>query len=108
MSWGTDFKTDIFLSHLVFQSIGMLKDAIADKEKDLSDYSAQIKMWASSTPKDVFVTEEDGALISAISYEVDQILAEYSETVLSLRDLQRYLEHVEENNIDLKNDKNAD
>ena len=108
MSWGTDFTTDIFLSHLVFQNIGMLKDAISDKEKDLADYEAQIKMWAASTPRDVFTTTENEPLIPTIAYEVDQVLAEYKETALSLKDLYRYLEYVEENKIDLSHDQNAD
>ena len=108
MSWGTDFTTDIFLSHLVFQNIGMLKDAISDKENDLAEYEAQIKMWAASTPKDVFTAKGNDPLIATIAYEVDEVLAEYKEIALSLRDLNRYLEHVEENKIDLSHDQNAD
>ena len=107
MSWGTEFPIDIFLSHMTFKSKGELTDAIEEKEKDIANIESHIKMWASATPKDVFITNDDGSLLSAISFEVNEILAEYKETVFSLKDLYRYLEYIEENQIDLSNDKNT-
>jgi hypothetical protein len=88
--------------------MGELRDAIDEKENDLENIEAHIKMWASATPKDVFITSDDGSLLSAISFEVNEILADYKDTLLILKDLRLYLEYVEENKIDLSNDKDAD
>lgn len=101
MSWGTDFTADIFLRNMTFQSKGMLEDAIEEKENDIKTIEAHIKMWACSTPKDIFTTTEVDSLLITIAGEVDDMLEWYRETLLILKDLRRYLEYVNENNIDL-------
>ena len=100
MSWGTEFKTDIFLRSLTFQSKGMLTDAIAEKEADITNIESHIKMWASATPKDVCIDRSDD-VIGFIASEVEILMGEYRNTVILLTDLKRYLEYVEENEIDL-------
>ena len=101
MGWGTPFNYEIYLNRIIFNNVYQLKEAIEEKEKDIANIEAHIKMWASATPKDVFITEDDGSLLSAISFEVNEILAEYRDTLLILNDLRRYLEYVEDNKIDL-------
>lgn len=107
MSWGTEFTTDIFLSHLTFKSKGMLTDAITDKEDDIANIESHIKMWASSTPKDICIDHSDD-VIGFIASEIEILLGEYRDTVRVLSDLRRYLEYVEGNNIDLTQKHEAD
>ena len=57
MSWGTDFNTDIFLTNMVFNSKYQVEEEIEERQKNMEGYKAKLKMYASSTPKDVVAEE---------------------------------------------------
>ena len=53
MGWGTDFKTDIYLNRMIFNSKGELEDKIEELEKGITTCKEKLLMFASSTPKDI-------------------------------------------------------
>lgn len=100
MSWGTEFKTDIFLSRLSFTSVGEIEDKLEEYDKDIKDIESKIKMYAACTPNNV-VCDDDNP-ISYINFEVGVLLEEYGDLLLDRYRLGLYLEYVKENPINNK------
>ena len=95
MSWGTDFKADIYLSRQVFSSIGCIEDAIDECDDTITTIGAKFKMFAACTPKDVVV--EDGDPVNYLNSELSSLIDEYIEAIEERYKLNLYLEAVKEN-----------
>lgn len=102
MSWGTDFKADIFLSKQSYSSIAQIESAIDDCDETIQTIQSEIKMYASSTPKDVCIESDNP--INYINSEVDFLMEELEATVIHRYKLMLYLEAVKENPKLLQND----
>ena len=97
MSWGIDFKADIFLSHISINSLAELEDLIQEKEQDVARCKEQLLMYASSSPKEITPEDWEGESINFIQNQVNMIFVDYDETINLLRDLYYYKEYLEEN-----------
>lgn len=96
MSWGIDFKADVFLKRMSINNIEHLKDIIQEEEDNLKDYKEQIMMFVSSTPSDVIPDEWNDAPIKFLQLELNSIFEQYKETIMLLKDLYYYKEYLED------------
>lgn len=90
----------MYLSKVSYENRLQVKDAIIETESDIKDYKSQLLMWASSTPKDVIIQDDETALIFYVQVEINRILEGLHECTIKLYNLQMYLEYLEENNIE--------
>jgi hypothetical protein len=98
MSWGTDFTTDIFLSHLTFETISEIDDKIKEIENDIADNMAKLKMWAASNPSDIIPNDYNDDIISYISSEINIIIESILDDNISLYKIKLYREYFIKNN----------
>ncbi len=96
MSWGIDFKADIFLSHISINSIVELEDLIKEKEQDIARYKESILMYASSSPKEITPEDWEEESINILQNQVNMIFVDYEETMNLLKDLYYYKEFLED------------
>ena len=99
MSWGTDFKLNVFLSHQIYQNKLDVEDKIKELEDDVNVATASLKMYISSSPKDIvpneMIDDENGRidwLIEQTSYYFDTI----RENTIQIYQLGLYLQYLEE------------
>ena len=97
MSWGIDFKADIFLSHVSINSVAELEDLIQEKEQDIARCKEQLLMYASSNPRDIIPGEWEEESISFIQNQINYVFTDYEEAYSILKDLYYYKEYLEEN-----------
>ena len=98
MSWGIDFKADIFLSRQSYDNKLQVDDRIRELNEDIKELESEIKMYASATPKDI-ITEETDSVISSINRNLDDVLERYNEYLLDMYRLQLYLEYLNDHEI---------
>lgn len=92
MSWGIDFKADIYLSRQSYSSKGEVEDRMEELDKEINDYETELKMYAISQPRDVVPDDEDQ--ISWINNRINEILELYQECVNERFKLYLYLEYL--------------
>ena len=97
MSWGIDFKADIFLSRISIKNMAELEELIKDKESDIARCKEQLLMYASSNPKDIIPGEWEEDSITFIQNQINYVLIDYEEAYSILKDLYYYKEYLEEN-----------
>lgn len=92
MSWGIEFKADIYLSRQSYSSKGEVEDRMEELDKEINDYETELKMYAISQPRDVVPDDEDQ--ISWINNRINEILESYRECVNDRFKLYLYLEYL--------------
>ncbi len=57
MGWGTDFVTNVYLSHMSFSSKYELENKIEENNKSIEDAKKRIQMFVAASPKDIIDPE---------------------------------------------------
>jgi hypothetical protein len=108
MGWGTDFKADLYLSRIIFTSIGEIEDKLKEYDESINNIEAEIKMYASSTPKDIIPDDYKDEPINWLTLRLNELYENYRESLINGFKLSLYLEYVEENKIDLLKENKKD
>jgi hypothetical protein len=98
MSWGTDFTTDIFLSHLTFETLSEIDDKIKELESDIMEDMSKLKMWAASNPNNIIPKDYNDDIIFYISSEINSILESLLDNNITLYKIKLYKEYFIEHN----------
>lgn len=93
MSWGTSFKTDIFINRQTFKSLYEVEAQIIEYEESIQHFEKRLMMMVAATPKDDVVTLQD---------EVDEILDALRHDNYNLELLKMFKEHLQETGKDPK------
>jgi hypothetical protein len=96
MSWGTTFTYKHFLDRQTFENRYQLEEAIRDKQEEVDAGVQKIMILAASNPGDLIPGEWKEDPVSWLHMTVSQLLNDYTEDVLMLRELENYLEVYEE------------
>jgi hypothetical protein len=100
MADGTDFKADIYLNNKLYSSKFEVEDEIKDLDRLINDYEAELKMFASSNPKDIIPKEwKEEQPIDWLNITINEKLDGYMENIIHQYKLTLYLEYLNENNI---------
>lgn len=95
MSWGIDFKADIFISRQDFNKNKLLvEDTIKDCGDEINKAKEYIQMLGASTPKDITPAEQDP--LYYINTEIEDRLEEIAELTVRRYQLMLYLEYLNE------------
>lgn len=95
MSWGVDFKADIFLSRQNYEENPVLvQDRIDELSRELTDIEARIKMFASANPNDIAPEEWKEEKIRFISNQIDELLEQHKECHTLRDNLYLYLDYL--------------
>jgi hypothetical protein len=108
MSWGTDFRTDIFISKQVFGSKGDIEMKLEELDKTINGIEAQIKMYASSTPKDIIPDDWKEEPVNWLDIRLNELFENYQEALDERYKIYLYRDYVNENNIDLTKNNNTE
>ena len=99
MSYEQYFKTEIQLREF-YHSIYHLQDEIDDLNKMINNVEAEIKMFASSNPKDIIPDEwKEEQPIDWLNMELNNKFDSYNEFIIKKFKLELYMEYLKENNI---------
>lgn len=101
MGWGTEFNTDIFISKQNFSSNNEVEEKLIEYDKIINNFEAIIKMYVSSTPKDIIPIEFDEEPMNWLNIQINELFENYRETLIERYKLLLYQEYIVENNIDL-------
>lgn len=96
MGWGTIFNTKIYLSRVVFDSIHELNDTISSTESIIEKYKANLKQYASATPKDIIPKEWEDEPINWLGNSIDECLEVLEENIEYLQKLRLFKQLLEE------------
>lgn len=104
MSYGTDFKADVYLNRQIFKNRNEVDEAIKEKEEQVQTDRELLLMIAMANPKDLAEEGEDVlyATRNRVNDLIDDIISEQRELIL----LYLYLEAIDEGtaNFDDKNE----
>jgi hypothetical protein len=100
MGWGTNFKTDIFISKQFFGSKGDIEMRLDELDKTINDIEASLKMYASATPKDIMPEDWKEDPINWFDIKLNELFENYQEAVVKRFKVGLYRDYIEENNID--------
>lgn len=103
MGWGTQFKTEIFLSKEIYNSIYEIKDEIEDIKKNINYLESKVLILIGSTPKDIIPEDWNEEPNSWLVSEFNGIKTEIESDYQRLFRLELFLDYLETNNIDPKN-----
>lgn len=102
MGYGTTFKTDVHLPHMVFRTKEQLLEQIEESENSISFIREKMLMLASSTPSDIYLREitddipKNEDLTSGIRELVDELFEWLGDEMSKLTKLYQFLELLEE------------
>jgi len=96
MSWGTSFKTEIYISRIVFENKGLLEDTIKETERNIERSKQQILMYASASPNDIISDDWKEESISFINIKVNDLIYQIEEDTELLYKLNLLLENFDE------------
>lgn len=96
MSWGIDFKADIYLSRQDYPTKHSVEDRIKELDDLIHECEAKLKMYASATPKDIISSDDSEDPIYWISSRIDEELEMYREYLINRYNLDLYLEYLTE------------
>jgi len=94
MGWGIEFKADIYLSRQSYSSKGEVEDRIAEIDKVIYDCEAELKMYASATPKDIVSPDDSEATVNWLNTRINEVLEMYQEYLIERYRLALYLEYL--------------
>lgn len=96
MTWGIEFKSDIFLSKQSYISKDDVEDKIKEISDSISECESKLMMYAIATPKDIVSTEDSENIIYYISNEIRELVEEHEELIINRFKLNQYLEYLNE------------
>lgn len=94
MGWGTSFKTDIYLSRIIFNNKIELEDKIKENKEYISKLIQKLKMFASANPKDIIDLEWKEEPINWISNQIDNLMESIEEFSYENYRLELYLDYI--------------
>lgn len=100
MSWGTDFKADIYLSRQMYNGVWEVKDRIEEIDKELAEIGGKLKILSGATPKDIIPDEWKESPVQWINNEIETLLDDYQENLIHRYTLNLYLRYLEDENTD--------
>lgn len=95
MSWGTDFTTTIFLSHMTFENKQEVIDKIEENNKEIEDAKKRIQMFVSATPKDIIDPEWKEQPIDWLVNSVAAYFEVIEDNIVLNVKLNQYLDYLE-------------
>ena len=104
MTWGIEFKSDIYLSRQSYLSKGDVEDKIEELSDNITDCESKLKMYAIATPKDIVSTEDSENIAYYLSNEINELLEEYRELIINRFKLDRYLDYLNDGGIIIKSE----
>jgi len=99
MSYGTDFKADIYISRKIFTSLDEVQEYRDELENDIINDKAKVLMYVSSTPKDIIPDDWKDEPIRWLQNQLIEHLTNIEENLNLLFKIDHYIEYLEENNI---------
>lgn len=99
MSYGTDFKADIYISRKIFTSLDEVQEYRDELEEDIINDKAKVLMYVSSTPKDIIPDDWKDEPIRWLQNQLIELLTNIEENLNLLFKIDHYIEYLEENNI---------
>ena len=94
MTWGTNFRTDVFLSHQNFSSKYEVNDKIGELDYKIENCVSQIKMYVASTPADIIPEENENTPIDWLNDVISDLFDSYREYLIERHNLYSYLEYL--------------
>ena len=95
MSWGIEFKADIYLIRQSYSSLYEVEEAIEDLKEEIESEKESILMYAASTPKDI-ITEAGYDIVHDIKSSVKDCLDTIEENRRKICELTYYVEYLKE------------
>jgi hypothetical protein len=92
MSWGTDFKADLFIRNKVVENVGMAKDFIEEYTESLASVKESILMYCSANPRDITPTDWEDDAILFIKQKLNDLFEEYEDSVKMIQLFNFYVE----------------
>lgn len=96
MGWGTDFTTNVYLSHMSFSSRYELEDKIEDNKKSIEDAKKRIQMFVAASPRDIIDPEWKEQPIDWLVNSTEGWFEVIEDAVRENVRLNLYLEYIEE------------
>jgi hypothetical protein len=101
MGYGTQFKSNIYLSRKYFENIVDLESQIEDVKESIEYIKQGIMMYAAASPDQCFPQSEEP--IWSLQVEIRESLNLLSEYITELSDMERLRAYLKENpDIDVK------
>ena len=97
MSWGIDFKADVYLLRESFASKLELEDTIEECYDDMEDVKKRIAMYMSASLKEVVPEEWEGDKILFLRNELSDLFESYDSYFKRAIKLEMFLEYLENN-----------
>jgi hypothetical protein len=91
MGYGTDFKADIFLSRQSYSRKHEVEIRIEELNELIIGCEANLKMYASATPKDIIPPNDSEDPIYWLGARIDEELSMYRDYVIDRYNLDLYL-----------------
>ena len=99
MSYGTDFKADIFLNRKNYRSIQEIEEAIEDIEVDKQNWLTNLNMLAIANIRDIVPTDWNSDPILWLNIELKSIYEGLETAISDLVKLRYYLEYAKQHGI---------
>jgi hypothetical protein len=96
MGWGTTFTFEHYLNRQIFANRYELEEAISNKREEVNTWLQRIMMFAASNPATMIPEDWKEDPVSWIHTTVSQLMDDYTDDVLMLRELENYLEVYDE------------
>lgn len=97
MSWGIDFKADVYLKRESFVSRLELEDTIEECYDYMNDIKQRIAMYMSSSLKEVVPEEWEGDKIMFLRNELSDLFESYDSHFERVIKLEMFLEYIKDN-----------
>ena len=95
MSWGIDFKADIYLSKQDYsENIFQVQDRIKELNDLITSLIAELKMYASATPSDIVPKEWELEKIRWLNTQIDEIMENLLEYNIEANHLELYKDYL--------------
>ena len=94
MSWGIEFKADIYLSRQSYSSKDDVEDKIREIDKELNNCEAELKMYASANPKDIVPPDFVEEQVNWLNNRVNETLELYQDLLVYRHQLELYLAYL--------------
>lgn len=100
MSYGTEFKADVYINDFLPKSFEEVEGQIYELQEDKRSLATKLKMLAVARPCDVVDCSEGDAIYS-VEKEVDSIIVDLIQTSENLTKLYLLAEHLRDTGVDI-------
>ena len=101
MGWGTNFKTNIYLNKITFESYEHLVSRISELKEDILETKKSIYMYSVSNPSEIVPDEHKDNKIMFIKTELNYLLSSYEEDLNELQLLKIFKKYLDDNKLDI-------